>query len=337
VLKGEQPHFEAGASDPDRRLFRLFREAGDGYVSGEKLSSSLGISRTAVWKRICSLRELGYGIDSVPSRGYRLTARPDLLLPAELGGVLGEATVGSTIISFPRTSSTNSIAFRLAEDGAPEGTTVLAEEQESGKGRLGRKWESPAGVNLYSSIVLRPRILPNHASQLTFVSAVAVARAIRETTSLRPEIKWPNDVLVNGRKVAGLLNEMSAETDTVRFVILGIGVNINMERDQFPADLRYPASSLFLEGGERVDRLTFTVSLLREIDRLYASYRRGEYPSIREEWLSLCNVRGRRVRVESSGSVVTGVVTGVEESGALLLETDDGRTETIYAGDVVTI
>lgn len=318
----------------DRNILELFRRTPDGFVSGEELSAALGVSRTAIWKHIKSLKTLGYGIDAVPSQGYRLVSSPDILIPAEIAAGLTTRTIGREIVCFHETDSTNIVAFRLAEEGAAEGTVIIAEAQKKGKGRLGRHWLSPPGVNLYCSVVLRPDILPVNAPQLTFLSAVAVARAIAATTTLAPCIKWPNDVLVNGRKVAGLLNEMSAETEKVNFVILGIGVNINMGRGEFPADLRHPASSLMLEGGAPVSRPAFIRCLLENLENLYDLYLAKGYAPIREAWLSSCNMLGRRVRVTFHGRETEGLATGIDPDGALLVQGDDGKVERVLAGDV---
>lgn len=194
------------------------------------------------------MREAGYVIEAVPSRGYHLLSAPDILSVEEVQAHLRGTVVGSRLVYPGETVSTNTDAFRLAEQGASEGTVVFADTQSGGKGRLGRRWSSPPGVNLYCSVILRPKIMPYEAPQLTFLSAVAVARAIERSSGLNPQIKWPNDVLLEGKKVAGLLNEMSAETDGINFVILGIGVNLNMTAVQFPTDLRHPATSLLLEG-----------------------------------------------------------------------------------------
>jgi len=229
-------------------ILQLFRESG-GFVSGEVISRELHVSRTAIWKQINSLRKAGYVIEAVPSRGYHLLSAPDLLSAGEIAAHLKAELIGRRLVCQAETASTNVDAFRLAEQGAEEGTVILSDAQSVGKGRLGRVWSSPAGVNLYCSVILRPGIKPYEAPQLTFLSAVAVARAIELVAPLRPEIKWPNDVLIDGKKVAGLLNEMSAETDGINFVVLGIGVNLNMTAEQFPADLRHPATSLLLETG----------------------------------------------------------------------------------------
>lgn len=325
---------EPGDREIDRRILEIFRECAGGVVSGEALSGLLNVSRTAVWKHIKTLKNLGYRIEAVPSRGYRLVGSPDILIPAEISAGLGVRTIGSHLICFRETESTNVTAYKLAEEGAAEGTVVIADAQSRGKGRLGRNWESPPEANLYCSVILRPPILPLHAPQLTFLSAVAVAEAIERTTSLVPAIKWPNDVLVNGFKVAGMLNEMSAETERVEFLVLGIGVNINMRRDQFPAELRHPASSLAIEQGGEVGRVPFIRALLESLDRLYHAYLTDGYGPLREAWLSRSIVAGRRVRVSGSGAETVGTVEGIDEVGALLVRCADGRIQTIYSGDV---
>lgn len=327
------PAIPLKSSAAGERILELFRAHPDRPVSGEDLSSCLAISRTAVWKHIKALRELGYRIEARPSQGYQLRAVPDLFIPAEITAGLNTIRIGESVVCYRQTDSTNADAFRLAEEGAPEGTVVLADCQSRGKGRLGRSWESPPGVNLYCSVVLRPPVLPTQAFHLTFLSAVAVARAIEKTTGLVPAIKWPNDLLVNGRKVAGLLNEMSAETEQVNFVVLGIGVNLNMRPEQFPADLRYPATSLQIEDGT-VDRISFARSLLVALDRLYDAYLSHGYGPVRDEWLSRCAFLGTVVRVEMPGCIRTGVMEGIDDNGALLLRLGDGSLEKVYAGDV---
>ncbi|MRR38555.1 biotin--[acetyl-CoA-carboxylase] ligase, partial [bacterium] len=296
-MSGESPRPDAiGSREIDRKILEIFRSRDGGVVSGEELSRLLAVSRTAVWKHIKALKELGYRIEAVPSRGYRLVSTPDILTPAELSSGLHVARIGTSLVCIGETDSTNALAYRLAEEGAIEGTVVIADAQSRGKGRLGRQWESPAGVNLYCSIILRPPIMPLHAPQLTFLSAVAVAEAIERSAGLAPVIKWPNDVLVNGFKVAGMLNEMSAETERVDFLVLGIGVNINMQRNQFPADLRHPASSLAIEAGHEVGRLSFARALLESLDAHYGRYLAEGYGPLRQAWLDRSAVMGRRVR-----------------------------------------
>jgi BirA family biotin operon repressor/biotin-[acetyl-CoA-carboxylase] ligase len=318
-------------------ILRLFRER-NGFLSGGAISRELKVSRTAVWKHISALREAGYVIEAVPSRGYRLVSTPDILSTEEVTALLTGTVVGSRFVCLSETVSTNSDAFRLAEQGADEGTVVVSNAQSGGKGRLGRRWSSPPGVNLYCSVVLRPKIMPYEAPQLTFLSAVAVARAIELTCGLKPQIKWPNDILIDGKKVAGLLNEMSAETDGINFVILGIGVNLNMTAGQFPADLRHPATSLLLEGGRPVSRAQYAALLFNELDRLYADFLRHGFGPVREEWQARCNAHGRELTVgDGDRETIRGRFAGIDEDGALLVRRPDGTVERILSGDVRVI
>jgi len=315
-------------------ILQIFREQ-DGFVSGEHLSRELGVSRTAIWKHISAIRGAGYHIEALPSKGYRLLSSPDTLSAEEIKGKLNNGIIGTDLVHFTVTASTNVEASRLAANGAVEGTVITAEEQSRGKGRLGRTWSSPPGANLYCSIILRPRIKPFEAPQLTFLSAVATARAIALSSGLKPEIKWPNDVLITGKKVAGLLNEMSAETDRINFVILGIGVNLNMTAEQFPDDLRHPATSLFIETGVKVSRAYFTALLLNELDRLYSGFLDSGFTGVRQEWMEHCNARGREVVVSNNGTAdIRGLFAGIDNDGALLLQQHNGVIERILSGDV---
>jgi BirA family biotin operon repressor/biotin-[acetyl-CoA-carboxylase] ligase len=320
----------------DEGILELFRE-GEGFVSGEALSRHLGVSRTAVWKHMKGLRAQGYLIEAVPAKGYRLVAAPDLITPRQVAEGLGTRRIGGSVICLKETDSTNAVAFKLAEEGGAEGTVVIADTQSAGKGRLGRVWLSPPGVNLYCSVVLRPPISPVAACQLTFLSVVAVARAIESCTKLEPQIKWPNDILIQGKKVAGLLNEMNAETEKVNFVVLGIGVNLNMGLDQLGSQLRHPATSLMAAGGEEVNRVLFTRALLTELDRLYETFlQQGEAP-VRAEWLERSRILGRTVKVSAGNREFTGAVEGLDSFGALLVRLSDGSLETVLSGDVALL
>lgn len=318
------------------KIVNLFRNQ-SGFLSGEAISRELNVSRTAVWKHINALRSEGYVIEALPSQGYRLLSFPDILRPEEIASGI-DSVIGSNIVCLHETQSTNMEAFRLAVEGSPHGTVVLAEMQHNGKGRMGRRWESPAGVNIYCSVILRPDIMPHEAPQLTFLSSVAVARAIRITTKLDPQIKWPNDLLLSNKKVAGLLNEMSAETDKINFVILGIGVNLNMTEQQFPADLRHPATSLLIERGTRLNRSNFAAVMLKELDRLYCDFLSGGFGPVRKEWQQFCNANNRQVTVsDSDEEVVTGMFAGIDGDGALLVRRTDNEVVRILCGDVRVI
>lgn len=315
-------------------LLKLLRRQGSDYLSGEAISRALAVSRSAVWKQIRQLREQGYVIEAIPSRGYRLAQTPDCLLPAEIQAELGTDIIGREVLFLEQTDSTNSRAHELGEAGGADGMVVIADRQSAGKGRLGRSWESPGGVNLYLSVLLRPALPPRCAPQLTFVSAVAVAQAIEEVGGLRAVVKWPNDILLGGCKVAGLLNEMNAETDRIHYVILGIGVNLNMTREQFPRELRYPATSVALETGRAVSRLTFTRCLLRRLDHLYRLYLGQGIGPILQLWQARFPLQGGRAAVDLQGELLIGRVEGLDGDGALLLRLDNGRLERILAGDV---
>ncbi|MBE0575702.1 MAG: biotin--[acetyl-CoA-carboxylase] ligase [Desulfuromonadales bacterium] len=319
---------------PRETILSLFSQTPDGFVSGERISTNLGISRAAVWKHIRNLRQAGYLIEAIPSRGYQLLKSPDVLMPESIQTGLDSRLVGSRVRCFDETDSTNMQACRMGDEGGVDGLVVIADRQTSGKGRMGRQWESPGGVNLYASILLRPPVLPFEAPKLTFLSAVAVCRAIMHCTGLQPTVKWPNDILLHGAKVAGLLNEMSSETDQVHYVVLGIGVNLNMRQEQFPDDLRYPATSLFMVSGQIVSRLDFTRTLLQEIDALYQTYLEQGSAPIMSAWEELCDLTGNTVQVDCNERQISGTMIGLAEDGALLVKTATGKVEIIYAGDV---
>lgn len=313
------------------KILSLFRNHPDAFLSGQEISQQLNISRAAVWKQVELLREQGFEIEAQRSKGYRLLDGPDLLLAAEIEKGLSCSYLRSALMCLPEIDSTNARARQLAEGGAAEGTVIIADRQSAGKGRLGRRWESPSAVNLYCSILLRPQIPVQQAPQLTFLSAVAVAETLQKLYHLDAKVKWPNDVLIDGRKIAGLLNEMSAETEQIHFVILGIGVNLNMSREQFPDELNYPATSVLLETGETVERVIFIREFLQRLDGYYGEFLQEGFVPIRRRWEALCDMMNLRVRVDQR---LQGTVVGLDSDGALRLQLDDGRLERVMAGDV---
>ncbi|MDD2559041.1 MAG: biotin--[acetyl-CoA-carboxylase] ligase [Desulfuromonadaceae bacterium] len=323
-----------GSNQLRETIVRMFLQHEGEVISGEQLCQILGVSRTAVWKHIKQLRAQGYAIEAVPSRGYRLRARPDVLLPAVIQAGLNTAVIAKRIEYHAELDSTNVRAQMLAEQGAPEGSVVVAECQTSGRGRMGRKWSSPPGVNVYTSVILRPTLALSEATQLTFLAAVAVARAIEKVCAVKVSVKWPNDILLNGKKIAGLLNELNAETEGIHYLVLGIGVNLNMEKEQFPPDLRYPATSILLETGQRVDRVAFIQALFVEIDTLYTLLLERGFAPVRLAWEALFDLVGSAVSVDDGGADVSGVVVGIATDGALLLDTGSAHPKTIYSGDV---
>jgi BirA family biotin operon repressor/biotin-[acetyl-CoA-carboxylase] ligase len=301
-------------------------------LSGEELAQRLGCSRAAVWKHVAALRRQGYGITARRAQGYTLATQPDLLGPAELAPHL--TGTWRRIEWLAETDSTQRVARDLARRGVPEGTTVIAEAQTAGRGRLGRTWHSPAGLNLYCSVVLRPPIAPVLVPQIALVAGVAVAATIREATGLAAAIKWPNDVLVGGRKVAGILTEMEAEMERVRHVIAGIGVNLNTPRTAFPPALRRKATSLLLATGRRVERAGFAGRLLAALEARYGRYLALGFAAMRSEWESYSCLTGQTVRVAGAEGEVVGRVRGLDADGALRLEGRGGRALRVVAGEV---
>ncbi len=302
-------------------------------VSGADLSQRLGISRAAVWARIEELRSLGYDIEASPHTGYRLLSAPDLLHADDLLSRLGMTRViGRDIQVFQETTSTNDIVEKLAHDGVKEGVVVFAESQTKGRGRLGRKWMSPARKGLWFSLLLRPKLRPQAVTQLTIASATALARAIHSQTGLMLEIRWPNDLLLHGKKVAGILTEMSGELDAVRHVIVGIGADVNVE--EFPAELRKLATSLRIETGERWDRAELAAEILRELDHDYARVCDDQFEAVADEWEERCKTIGRDVVIFVGDRRIQGRAESLDPDGALLLRTQHGRLERIVGGDV---
>lgn len=322
-------------SVPDRADERLlgWLRAAAGPLSGEEIGRRLGCSRAAVWKRIAALRRQGYVIEARRAGGYALARAPDRLGPAELAPHLRGQW--RHVHWFQEVDSTQRAARDLAREGAPEGTTVIAERQTAGRGRLGRSWHSPEGLNLYCSIVLRPPLPPAAVPQIGLVIGVAVAAAVVEETGRRPAIKWPNDVLLDGRKVCGILTEMESEVDRVHHVIAGIGVNLNAPESAFPRELRAKASSLLALTGQRVDRAAFTGRLLAALEARYGRFLAvGLQHSVRDEWESYSCLTGTQVRVGSAAGELAGRVLGLDVDGALRLRQRSGRVLRVTAGEV---
>jgi len=319
----------------DATILTHLRRVADTGISGATLASILGISRAAVWARIEELRRLGYEIEASPHRGYVLRAVPDVLHADDLLARLGRIRIiGRDLRVFHETTSTNDVIERLAIDGVAEGILVFAETQTAGRGRLGRHWISPPGLGLWFSVLLRPKLSPMATTQLTVASAVAVARAIENQTQLKPQIKWPNDIVLNGRKVCGILTELSAEMDRVRYVTLGIGLDVNQTREDLPPDLMAIATSLRIESGRSYLRADLALALIRELDEVYHRVNSGAFARISDEWASRCSTLGERIRVRSGDRTIRGTAEALDDEGALLLRTEHGRLERILGGDV---
>lgn len=322
----------------DARILAALRAAGAGSVSGADLAQQLGLSRAAVWARIAQLRGLGYDITASPHGGYRLMATPDLLHADDLMARLqGVRVIGRDVQVFRETTSTNDVADKLGRDGVKEGVVVFAESQTRGRGRLGRDWISPAGRGLWFSVLLRPHLRPPEATRITIAAAAALARTVRQHTGLAPELKWPNDLLLGGRKAAGILTEMQAEVDRVRYIVLGIGLDVNVAATEFPPAFRRQATSLRIETGRSWHRPDLAVALLRELDADYARLTAGGFEEIADEWESLCTTLGHQIVVRLGTRELRGRAEALDQDGALRLRTEYGRLERVTGGDVTIV
>jgi len=318
----------------DEEILKLLRKDPTAFLSGEELSHRLKVSRTAIWKRIRHLRSLGYEIEASTHSGYRLIQSPDILTPSEITPLLKTGRFGKTIHYFHTLESTNSQAYELAIQGAEEGEVVIAESQSKGRGRLGRIWFSPPYLNLYLSVILRPEIPPHQASLITLMAAVAAVEAIEIYSGLRPLIKWPNDILMNGRKMAGLLNEIKSEADRIHFVILGIGINLNIDQKMFPKEIQTLATSLKEETGKVVSRKTFVAYLLQELEKWYNIFLEEGKTAILKSWRRWAQIKGKQVKITSFGETMRGTAIDVDPDGALIIKTEDGERKRVVAGDI---
>lgn len=319
----------------DARILSALRAAKSGSVAGTDLANSLGVSRAAVWARIEEMRQLGYEIEASPHHGYRLISVPDVLHADDLISRLpAERIIGRDIRVFQETTSTNDVIEKLARDGVNEGVVVFAESQTKGRGRMGRRWMSPPGKGLWFSILLRPHLRPTAITQITVIAATALVRAIRRETGLTPDIKWPNDIWMRGRKVAGVLTEMSAEMDHVKHVTLGIGLDINLEQGDLPPELQAIASSLRIEAGRKLDRPQIAATLLQELEFDYQRINHGQFEAVADEWEQRCITVGRQVRINLGPTILTGRAEALDADGALLLRSEHGHLERVIGGDV---
>lgn len=318
----------------DTKILSALRARPEG-VSGAELAEQLHVSRAAIWAHIEELRRLGYEIEAGPHLGYRLVGVPDVLHADDLlARVYKTKIIGRDIRVFEQTTSTNDVIEKLARDGVREGVVVFAESQTKGRGRLGREWISPAYKGLWFSILLRPDLRPQEVTRLTVAAATALCRAIRSETGLKPEIKWPNDILVGGKKIAGVLTELSAELDRVKHVILGIGVDVNLSVTELPTELRKQATSLKIEAGHAFSRADLATVILHELDRDYLRVCAGQFAKVADEWEAQCRTIGGNVTIQIGHRRVHGRAEALGESGELLLRSEHGHLERISGGDV---
>jgi len=324
-------HKYGGMSVSNKRLeiIKVLKAAKGKAISGEELGEQLGISRTMVWKYIKTLKDDGYGITSSPKTGYILKSVPDLPSPEEIKIGLKTALIGQTIHYFDEVESTNNVAKKLAHE-SEEGTVVIAELQKSGRGRMGREWISLHG-GIWLSVILKPTILLAHAPRLTLVAGLATAKAMRKL-GVDASIKWPNDVLISGKKVCGILTEVNAEMEQIDYVVVGIGINANVDLDAFTEEVREGSTTLAAELGKPIARAAFIQDLLYELEQEYIKFRTRPFSSILDEWISLSDTIGREVTVMTPSKMFEGRAVGITEDGALVIENTDGTREEVIAG-----
>lgn len=313
-------------------ILRLLRSA-DSYISGQELCNRFGVSRTAVWKAINQLKEAGYEIEAQQNKGYKLMAAPDLMTEAEIKSLMHTEWVAKEVLYFDTIDSTNTKAQELAEKGYPSGTLVVADKQESGKGRRGRSWVSPSGTGIFMTLMIKPDINPNNASMLTLVAALAVAKAITSVTGEEAMIKWPNDIVVNSKKVCGILTEMNAQFDYINHIVVGIGINVHNE--SFPEEISQMASSLMIEaGGKRFHRAQIIAETMSYFEQYYDTFlKTQDLSALVREYDELLVNRNKSVRVLDPKEPFDGKAMGITPKGELIVDTWESR-KLVSSGEV---
>lgn len=314
-------------------LSRLLAANGD-PVSGQEIADEFGLSRTAIWKYVKEFEAEGYEIGTVRKKGYYLVTVPDKVNAANVQHYLSTEKYGRNITYLESCASTQIIAHEAAQEDVEGGTVILAEEQTAGKGRMARPWDSKAGKGIWMSVIARPRLAPQQAPQMTLVAAVAVTRAIEEVTGLMPQIKWPNDLLLNGKKITGILTELQTEPDMIKAIILGIGINVNQNQADFPLELEEIASSLKIEKGEAIDRTYLIAKILGYLEEYTKLYETHGFSPIKLLWESYSNTAGKRIRAVMLNETIEGIARGISEDGMLELQLADGTIRGIYSADI---
>ncbi len=318
-------------------IVRKFLTANGEFISGEMLSQQLGVTRTAIWKHINVLESLGFQFESTHRRGYQLVHIPDILLePLVKPHLSSEISLGDNILYFPEVDSTNLIAQKMIHNGAKHGTIVCAGAQTGGKGRRGRAWFAPQG-GLWMSIIARHPFPLARAAELTLLASVGIRRAIYQQTGIEVQIKWPNDLLLNGKKICGILAEIRADGENVHHAVIGIGINTNIPYAMYPSELTELATSILIESGDRVANVLLTGKILNELDPLFSGLVLGEsgFKDVHEEWKQGCSTIGQRIKIQTARELLTGVAVDVDVSGILYLRKDNGMTIRIHSGDIL--
>jgi len=321
-------------SEIRKKLLDAFTDAGETFLSGQHLAELIGCSRTAVWKHIEELRKEGFELEAVRNKGYRIVKTPERITADEIRLGLTTNFIGRNIHYEESVESTQKIAHRLSYEEVPEGTVIIAEEQRSGKGRMNRTWHSPKYTGIWMSLILRPNIPLTKAPQLTLLTAVAIVQAIEEVTGLQSEIKWPNDILIGGKKVTGILTELQAEADRIHSIIIGIGINVNQKEEDFPSELQEKASSLFIEKGKVISRAGLIKSFFKHFEKLYLLYLEQGFFPIKLLWEGYAVSIGKILKARTLTNVIEGKALGITDEGVLKLEDETGFVHHIYSADI---
>ena len=309
----------------------------DSYVSGEILAEKLGISRVAIWKQIQKLKDLNYEIISHQNLGYCLVSAPDLLLPVEIQKSLATNYIGQKIYYYRELESSNLTAkekARSKKNTVPEGTVIISERQTGGKGRLGRKWFSPTG-GIWLSIILYPHLSPAYIPRITLITAVAVVRAIKELTGIQGQIKWPNDILIQGKKVCGILAEMSAELDLINWLVIGLGINVNIDHEEFPIELKDITTSLMDILKQKISRIKLVQLFLREFEKCYNMLNKKESLALLNEWKLYSYTLGKKIKIKTGNKIITGQAMDINDKGVLIVKQDNGEYTDIISGTIL--
>lgn len=314
-------------------ILELLRNTAGKYISGEEIAKKLQVSRTAVWKHIRELKQAGYAIESHSRKGYALLDAPDLLLPNEIKNNLKSKLLGQQIEYEEEVGSTNNEAKILAANGVKDGTIVVSEMQKNGRGRISRGWFSPYGKGIWCSVILKPNFLPQDAPKCTLMAAVAVTKAIYNITNVKVGIKWPNDILYNGKKLVGILTEMNAEMDRINYIVIGMGINVNLDEKDFPDELQEIATSLSTIKEEKISRVKLLCEILKQLEKLYQEAMEKGFTEILTEWKKYSITLGQHVNVIGLNHTFDGIAVDIDKDGALLVKTDK-EIKTVLAGDV---
>lgn len=306
----------------------------DDFVSGQWLSQQLGCTRTAIWKHIQHLKSLGYEFEASSRKGYRLLSKPEKMDGSEIQRQLTTKTFGRNMKLLQSTTSTQQAAHEWYATGASEGSLIVAEEQTSGKGRMGRTWHSPPGKGIWMSMILQPRIGMHRMPQLTLLAAVALCRSLRKSTGLDLGIKWPNDLLLNEKKISGILLESAGEDERLTYIVAGIGINVNWHQDDFPKDLQEKSTSLRIATGKRFKREQLLARFLNEWEPLYDLFLHKGFEPIRLLWETYSVTLGKQIAMRTSSGIFKGKALKLDADGALIIETENGSVQSFYAGDI---